>query len=164
MRRLLVLTLAAFAVAVTSALAASPHARVGVRSTSLGTVLVDARGHTLYVFDSDKSGRSACTGSCAALWPPLVTTGAPVALKGVKASLVGTTKRSDGKLQVTFAHHPLYLFARDSKAGEVNGVSVAHWSAVSPSGAKVHSKIGPTETTTNPYPPVYGGGGDGYGP
>lgn len=158
MRRLLILTLAVFVTAVTTALAAS-HAQVGVRSTSLGKVLVDARGHTLYVYDL-----GACTGSCAALWPPFVTAGKPVALKGVKASLVGTTKRSDGKLQVTFAHHPLFFYAADTKAGQVKGVEIPHWSAVSPTGAKVHSKIGPTETTTNPYPPVYGGGGDGYGP
>ena len=161
MRRLsLLLSLAASAVAVTTAVAAPPHAQVAVRSTSLGSVLVDSRGHTLYVFDQDTSGKSACSAGCAAAWPPFVTAGTPVALKGVKASLVGTTKRSDGKLQVTFAHHPLYFFAQDAKAGEVQGASVAHWSAISATGAKLHAK--PAPTSTEPAP-VYGGG-DGYGP
>lgn len=155
MRRLLVLSLAAFAVAVTTAVAAPPHAQVAVRSTALGSLLVDARGHTLYVFD-----QGTCSGACAALWPPFLTSGAPVALKGVAKSLVGT-KKLGGKLQVTFAHHPLYFFARDTKAGQVNGVSIPHWSAVSPTGAKVHAKPAPTSSTPAP---IYGGGGDGYGP
>jgi predicted lipoprotein with Yx(FWY)xxD motif len=132
-----------------------------VRTTALGSVLVDARGHTLYAFDEDKGGKSSCSGSCTASWPPFVTAGAPLALKGVNASLVGTTKRSDGKLQVTFAHHPLYFFAADAKAGQVKGAAVAHWSALSPAGAKVRAKA--AGTSTNPAPPVYGGGGDGYG-
>jgi predicted lipoprotein with Yx(FWY)xxD motif len=161
MRRLLVLSLAAFAVAVATAGAAPPHAQVAVRSTALGHVLVDARGHTLYVFDQDKGGKSACSGGCAAAWPPFLTAGSPVALKGVNASLVGTAKRSDGKLQVTFAHHPLYFFAKDAKAGQVGGASIAHWAALSPAGAKVHAK--PASTSTTPAP-IYGGGGDDYGP
>src|SRR5437763_1398143 len=161
MRRLfLLLSLAAFAVAVTTAAAAPRHAQIAVRSTSLGSILVDARGHTLYIFDQDKGGKSACSGGCAAAWPPFVTTVAAAAAKGVNASLIGTTKRSDGKLQVTFAHHPLYFFAKDAKAGQVIGVAVAHWAAVSPSGAKVHAKVGGS-TSTTPEPPPYGGG-DGY--
>jgi len=161
-RLLLLLSLATFAVAVTAAAAAPRHAQVAVRSTSLGRVLVDARGHTLYIFDHDKGGKSACSGACAALWPPLVTGGAPVAIKGVDASLLGTTKRGDGKLQVTFARHPLYFFGADAKAGQVGGVAVAHWAAVSPTGAKVHAKSGgSTSTTPAPSPPPYGGG-DGY--
>lgn len=157
MRRLILLSLAALAVAVTSAVAAPSPARVGLHSTSLGRVLADSRGHTLYVFD-----QGVCSGSCAALWPPFLTSGAPVALTGVKKSLVGTMKRSDGKLQVTFAHRPLYFFARDTKAGQVNGLAIPHWSAVSPTGAKVHAKAAGS-TSTNPAPPVYGGGGDDYG-
>jgi predicted lipoprotein with Yx(FWY)xxD motif len=152
MRRLLIVSFAALAVA-TTAVAAPSRAHVAVRSTSLGTVLVDARGHTLYVFD-----QGLCSGACSALWPPFLTSGAPIALKGVKASLIGTMKRSDGKLQVTFAHHPLYFFVQDTKAGQVGGVAMPHWSAVSPAGAKVHAKPAPTSTAP---PPPYGGG-DGY--
>jgi predicted lipoprotein with Yx(FWY)xxD motif len=158
MRRLLVLSLVALGVTAATAFAAGSHAKVAVRATALGTVIVDARGHTLYTYD-----QGVCSGSCAALWPPFVTAGAPVALKGVKASLVGTTKRSDGKVQVTFAHRPLYFFVKDAKAGQVSGASIAHWAAVAPSGAKVHAKAGGS-TSTNPAPappPVYGGG-DGY--
>jgi predicted lipoprotein with Yx(FWY)xxD motif len=161
-RLLLLLSLAAFAVAVATAAAAPSHGQVAVRSTSLGRVLVDSRGHTLYIFDQDRGGKSACSGACTASWPPFVTVGAPVAVKGVNASLIGTMKRSDGKLQVTFAHHPLYFFAKDAKAGQVGGAALAHWAAVSPSGAKVHAKpAGSTSTTPAPPPPPYGGG-DGY--
>lgn len=157
-RRLFVLSLAALAVAVTTAVAAAtPQARVSIRSTSLGKVLVDARGHTLYVFD-----QKTCAGACAALWPPFLTSGAPVALQGIAKSLVSTTKRSDGTLQVTFAHHPLYFFAKDAKAGQVNGAAIPHWAALSPAGAKVHAKTpGSTSTDPAPSPPGYGGG-DGY--
>jgi predicted lipoprotein with Yx(FWY)xxD motif len=158
MRRLFVLSLAALAAAVATAAAAPQHARVAIRSTSLGKVIVDSRGHTLYTYDL-----GACSGSCASLWPPFLTSGAPLALKGVKASLIGTTKRSDGKLQVTFAHRPLYFFAKDAKAGQVNGVAIPHWAAVAPTGAKVHAKAGgSTSTTPAPAPPPAYGGGDGY--
>jgi predicted lipoprotein with Yx(FWY)xxD motif len=157
MRRLIVISLAALTVAVTTAVAATPHARVSVRSTSLGKVIVDARGHTLYVFD-----QGTCSGACAALWPPFLTSGTPVALPGVSKSLVGTKKRSDGTVQVTFAHRLLYFFARDTKAGQVNGVSIPHWSAVSPTGAKVHAKPAGSTTTTPAPPPAPYPGGDGY--
>jgi predicted lipoprotein with Yx(FWY)xxD motif len=157
MRRLIVLSLAALAVAVTTAVAAPPRAQIGVRSTTLGSVLVDARGHTLYAYDN-----GICSGACTASWPPFVTARAPLALKGVKASLIGTMKRSDGTLQVTFAHHALFFFAGDAKAGQVNGAAVPHWSALSPTGAKVHAK--PAGSTSTTPAPIYGGGGDGYGP
>jgi predicted lipoprotein with Yx(FWY)xxD motif len=163
MRRLLVLSLAAFGAATTIAAAAPPHAQVAVRSTTLGTVLVDARGHTLYVFDQDRGGKSACAAGCTSSWPPFLTSGAPVALKGVQASLVGTTRRSDGKLQVTFAHRPLYFFAHDAKAGQVNGAAIAHWAALAPTGAKLRAKsTGSTSTNPAPAPPPVYGGGDGY--
>ena len=114
---------------------------VSTASTKLGRVLVNSRGHTLYLFGRDKNGRSACTGMCAGLWPPLITSGKPRAGAGARASLLGTTKRADGRLQVTYNHHPLYTFVKDKSKGQTNGEGInafgGTWDAVSPAGAKV---------------------------
>src|SRR5258708_22445267 len=82
--------------------AVSRRATVKTRTTSLGTILVDAKGRTLYLFMKDKNGKSACTGACANAWPPLLTKGKPKAAGRVSASKLGTTKRSDGTTQVTY--------------------------------------------------------------
>jgi predicted lipoprotein with Yx(FWY)xxD motif len=123
---------------------ASPTAgrtSVSTASTKLGRVLVNSRGHTLYLFGKDKRGKTACSGMCATFWPPLIASGKPRATAGVKASLLGTTKRADGRLQVTYNHHPLYTFAKDTKKGQTNGEGInafgGTWDAVSPAGAKV---------------------------
>jgi len=123
------------------------HARgpiVSTASTSLGRVLVDSRGHTLYLFGKDKHGKSACTGMCTSFWPPLIATGKPRAAGGVRASLLGTTKRADGRLQVTYNHHPLYTFVKDTKKGQTNGEGVnafgGKWDAVSTAGTLVAKK------------------------
>ena len=125
------------------------HARgpiVSTASTSLGRVLVDSRGHTLYLFGKDKHGKSACTGMCTSFWPPLIATGKPRAAGGVRASLLGTTKRADGRVQVTYNHHPLYTFKKDTKKGQTNGEGLsafgATWYAVSPAGARVVKSSG----------------------
>jgi predicted lipoprotein with Yx(FWY)xxD motif len=114
---------------------------VSTAGTSLGGILVDSRGRTLYLFEGDRNGKSACAGQCAAFWPPLIASGKPRAAGAAKASLVGTTKRADGRLQVTYNHHRLYTFAKDTKKGQTNGEGVtafgAPWDAVSPAGAKV---------------------------
>src|SRR6266542_6878061 len=73
-------------------------ARIAVAKSPLGRILVDSRGITLYDFPKDRGTTSSCYGACAALWPPLTTKGKPVAGRGVRASLLGTTKRKDGKL------------------------------------------------------------------
>ena len=146
------------------ALAASGGARSGAvvktRKTSLGTILVDSKGRTLYLFEKDKHGKSACSGQCAAFWPPLITSGKPGAGAGVKASLLGTTSRAGGKLQVTYKQHPLYRFAQDRKAGQTKGEELkafgAEWYAVSPAGAKVE-KGGSDNSGGGGY------GGGGYG-
>ena len=108
--------------------------------TSLGTVLTDGKGLTVYLFEADTTTKPTCYGACATVWPPLLTTGAPVAGSGAKTSLLGTVKRTDGKLQVTYAGHPLYYFAGHTTAGDVSGQGVnsfgAHWDAVRPSGAQ----------------------------
>src|ERR1700751_2283870 len=92
-------------------------AKVGVASSKLGRILVDGRGRTLYLFEKDKNGRSTCSGVCAGFWPPLVAKGGPLAWKGAKASLLGTTRRADGHLQVTYDHHPLFAFVKDTSKG-----------------------------------------------
>lgn len=114
---------------------------VSTAKNKLGRILVDSRGRTLYLFGKDRSGRSACTGKCATFWPPLIASGTPRAAGGAKASLIGTTKRADGRRQVTYNHHPLYRFVQDTKRGQANGEELsafgAKWYAVSPAGARV---------------------------
>jgi predicted lipoprotein with Yx(FWY)xxD motif len=155
-----VATLAAASFALYPAATHAGQAKVAVVSTaktSLGPIIVTSSGRTLYLFEKDRNGKSACSGQCAVFWPPLITTGKPHAIGGAKASLVGTTKRADGRLQVTYNHHPLYTFAKDTKAGQTTGEGVnafgAVWDAVSPAGAKIAKQSAPS--------PV---GGGGYGP
>jgi predicted lipoprotein with Yx(FWY)xxD motif len=132
-------------------------ATVGVSSTGLGQILVDSQGHTLYLFKADQGSKSACTGACAGAWPPLVVTGKPTVGSGVNASLVGTSTRPEGKTQVTYNGHPLYLFAQDQKAGETNGQGVsafgAAWFALDSAGNQVSGSSSSTGS---------GGGGLGY--
>jgi predicted lipoprotein with Yx(FWY)xxD motif len=114
---------------------------VSTAKTSLGRILVDSRGRTLYLFGRDRNGRSACSGKCASFWPPLIAIGKPRVAGGARASLIGTTKRSDGRRQVTYNHHPLYRFVKDTRKGQTNGEGVnafgGVWDAVSPAGKKV---------------------------
>ncbi len=116
--------------------------RVAVTKTPLGRILVDSRGITLYDFVQDKGHASTCYGACAALWPPLTTKGKPVAVRGVRGSLLGTTKRKDGKLEVTYNGHPLYYFVSDTKPGQTTGQGLnqfgAPWWVLSPSGREIH--------------------------
>jgi len=154
------------AVGLNSALAASHSssgsAKVAVASSTLGRVLVDARGRTLYLFGKDKHDKSACTGKRAGFWPPLITSGKPLATAGAKAALLGTIKRADGRLQVTYNHHPLYTFVKDTRRGQTNGESVdafgAEWWAVSAAGGKVTKNANTSSGTTDPTT----GGGSGY--
>ena len=126
-------------------------ATVSLRKTKLGLILVNSRGHTLYMFSRDRNGKSACSGSCAKFWPPSIRGGKPAAGSGVKASLLGAAKRSNGSLQLTYNKHPLYSFALDKQAGQTNGEGNlafgAKWYAVSAKGTAV-VKASPTPTTT----------------
>lgn len=152
--------LAALAVVATAA-ATATSTRVALRSTSIGHVLVGPNGHTLYMFAADHTKLSTCYSACALSWPPLLTVGAPAAGTGVKASLLGTTKRKNGKLQVTYAGHPLYFFSFDKTAGSTKGEGLhafgANWWALSASGAKILKPAGtmttPTTTSSGGYPP-----------
>lgn len=106
----------------------------------VGSVLVDSKGFTLYYFEKDKGGKSACYGACAEGWPPLTTEGAAKGMGGVQAAKLGTTKRSDGTVQVTYAGWPLYTYVADTKPGEDNGTDVkafgATWYPLHPNGEK----------------------------
>lgn len=138
--------------AASNAAPAAGRTVVSTAKTSLGRVLVNSRGHTLYLFAKDKNGKSACAGQCASFWPPLIAAGKPRAAAGAMASLLGTTKRADGRMQVTYKRHPLYTFAKDTKKGQTNGEELsafgAKWYAVSPAGAKI--------VKTSPAPGGYG--------
>ena len=121
----------------------SGSATISVQGSSLGQILVDGNGKTLYLFEADTSAQSTCTGGCAQAWPPVTTSGAPKAAGGASASLLGTSARSDGTTQVTFGGHPLYSFTGDTKPGDTNGEGStafgAGWDVLSPSGAKIEA-------------------------
>jgi predicted lipoprotein with Yx(FWY)xxD motif len=114
---------------------------VRTMSTKNGTILVDGAGHTLYVFARDARGESYCTGACAAVWPPYEPSSSPRAA-GMPASALGTIKRADGEMQVTFDGHPLYYYAGDaSTPGKTTGEELnqfgAAWYLVAPNGKPV---------------------------
>jgi predicted lipoprotein with Yx(FWY)xxD motif len=106
----------------------------------VGKVLVDSNGMTLYYFQKDQNGESTCYGPCEQGWPPLTTEGAPQAGEGAMASKLGTTKRKDGTVQVTYNKWPLYTFIEDKKPGEDNGTDSkafgASWYPLHPNGEK----------------------------
>jgi predicted lipoprotein with Yx(FWY)xxD motif len=119
-------------------------ATLGVASTDLGKILVDSKARTVYLFKGDSGSMSACTGACAAAWPPLVASGTPTAGDGAKSALLATTKRPDGASQLLYHGHPLYLYQGDTKPGDTNGQGVnafgAGWYALSANGAQVSKK------------------------
>ena len=130
-------------------------ATVSAQPTSLGEIIVNSKGHTVYVFANDKTSASTCTGACAANWPFVPAPAAlPASLPGVTGKL-GTTTRSGGARQLTIAGHPVYTFAGDSAPGQTNGQGVVLdgglWTVVSPAGAPDASPAGATsQATTGP--------------
>jgi predicted lipoprotein with Yx(FWY)xxD motif len=136
--------------------ASESNATVSLHRTKLGLILVNSRGHTLYLFAKDRNGKSSCNGSCAKFWPPLLSP-KPSAGPGVKRSLLGTTRRSNGSLQVMYNRHPLYTYALDKRAGQTKGegntLFGARWWAVNARGravVKAPAATGTTTTTTSP--------------
>jgi predicted lipoprotein with Yx(FWY)xxD motif len=108
------------------------------KNDKLGSFLVDGKGMTLYLFTKDAPNTSTCYDKCATAWPPLLTTGNPVAGDGVDASKFGTTKRTDGTVQVTYNGWPLYYYQKDKAPGDVTGQDVGGvWYVVSATGEKV---------------------------
>ena len=127
-------------------------ATLSLRETTLGKILVNSKGRTLYLFMKDRNGRSSCNGQCAKFWPPLIAKVMPTAGPGVKKALIGTTKRINGSLQVTYNRHPVYTYVLDKRAGQTRGEGTlafgARWWAVSARGTPV--KKAPTTTPTTP--------------
>lgn len=112
-------------------------ATVQLAESDLGSILVDADGMTLYLFEADTDGSSTCYEDCAASWPALIDD-APSAGAGVDESLLGTTEREEGEVQVTYAGQPLYSFAADRAPGDVEGQGVGGvWFVVEASGDAV---------------------------
>jgi predicted lipoprotein with Yx(FWY)xxD motif len=114
---------------------------VTAASSSLGRIITDGQGRTLYQFAKDTGMSSNCTGTCASLWPPFTASSKPAAGSGVTANAIKLVKRSDGAKQVTLGGHPLYYFSGDKSAGQTNGQGLndfgAKWFTTGPSGAKV---------------------------
>jgi predicted lipoprotein with Yx(FWY)xxD motif len=126
--------------------ASGQSATVGVANEDVGQILVDSHGRTLYLFERDSGTKSTCTGACAVEWPPLLATGKPTVGGGANASVVATGTRSDGKQQVTYNGHPLYLFSADQKAGDTNGQGVnafgGLWYVLSSAGDEITTSAG----------------------
>ncbi len=133
----------------------------GAEVSGLGAVLVDSEGATVYEFTEDEGTTSVCYGECEAAWPPVVASGKPTAGEGATAADLGTTKRKDGTLQVTYKGHPLYTFSGDKAPGEANGnESGGTWFALDEAGSPVKGtaggESGPEESEGST------GGGGGY--
>ena len=146
MKRTLILTLtvAAFVSALSAALAsASSPVKLSLRKTSVGTIVVDSRGFTVYAFSRDVRNQDSCLkiGGCVSAWPPLTTAGKPIAGTGVKASLLGTISIRGGAKQVTYGGHPLYTYVGDSGPGATEYVNVSasggRWPALGGTGAEI---------------------------
>ena len=145
-RSTLILAVSTAVAALAAGLSTAPAATqptVKTAASPLGRILVDSRGRTLYLFEKDRPGTSVCTGACAAYWPPLLASGKPAAGAGLKRGQLGTTRRSDGRTQVTYAGHPLYRFVSDTRPGQRNGQGLnlygGGWYVVSPAGKKIET-------------------------
>ncbi len=118
--------------------AAATTTVIETRTGSDGTFLTNGSGRTVYMFAKDAMDQSACSGACAAAWPPVTVSGKLVASGSAKASDLGMITRSDGAKQATYDGHALYYFAGDSAAGQTNGQGLngfgAKWWLVAPSG------------------------------
>jgi predicted lipoprotein with Yx(FWY)xxD motif len=119
-------------------------ATVGVANSSLGSILVDSTGRTLYLFKADVGMTSACTGACTNAWPPLLAAGTPTAGTGVTVSKLATITRPSGSHQVTDNGHPVYVYVGDRKPGNTTGQAVtafgAAWYALAPAGNQISAQ------------------------
>jgi predicted lipoprotein with Yx(FWY)xxD motif len=141
---------------------------VSVRKTALGSVLVDSRGRTLYLFEKDRNGLSMCSSACTAYWPPLTSHVAPRAGSGVHKQLLTLGKAHNGVRQVLYAGHPLYTFVGDTHAGQTSGEGLtnfgAGWYAIAASGLKVDKSDSASGGSGSGSGSGSGGGyGSGYG-
>ena len=129
------------AIAHSSKSSSTKKAKLQLRKGKLGHFVVDRRGMTLYLFEKDKHGKSACYGACAKVWAPYLTSGKPAAGQGLCSSKIGTTKRTGGATQVTYGGHPLYHYDDDKKPGQTEGEGSkefgAEWYVVGATGKKI---------------------------
>jgi predicted lipoprotein with Yx(FWY)xxD motif len=141
------------AMAATSSARATGTVKV-VKSKSFGTILVTAKGRTLYRYTIDRKGVNRCSSdaTCNKYWPPLLVKAGtkPTAGAGAKAAKLGTIKAKNGMRQVTYAGWPLYTFAGDTSAGQTKGQGFEkQWYVVNTNGGLVRSAVAaPTPTTT----------------
>ena len=132
------------AIAIPARSATHTPATVNAAKSKLGTILVDSRGRTLYLYMFDTNGSSSCTnvGSCFETWPPLMATGTPHAGHGVDPILLGIVHRiRPAGRQVTYNGHPLYRYSQDKKPGQMKGQALfSLWYVVSAAGAPIKKK------------------------
>jgi predicted lipoprotein with Yx(FWY)xxD motif len=128
--------------AASSKTAGSAMPTVALARSKFGRILVGPNGRTLYDFVADKTTASTCYGACASLWPPLTVSGDLKAGPGVRDSLLGTTKRTDGTTEVTYSGHPLYYYAGDTKPGDITGQDISQfgalWYVLTANGKEIH--------------------------
>ena len=125
--------------------AAPRHAAVAVAGpsvravrTKLGRILVDAKGHTLYLYVKDRGTKSACSPRCARVWPPATVSGTPTAGPGVEAAKLTTTRGADRRPQLVYNGHPLYTLTADVRPGQINGEGfLGTWYVVSAAGNRI---------------------------
>jgi predicted lipoprotein with Yx(FWY)xxD motif len=153
----------------TNAPAAATGTTVSTGTTSLGTVLTNAQGFTLYYFLPEQNSTiGACTGGCLTAWPPLVTTGTPTGSSAVTGALATVSVMVNGaaESEVTYNGWPLHTYASDTAAGQVNGQGIAgKWFAVTPTTASTATGTSSTSSTPTPVPATptaSSGGGYGY--
>jgi predicted lipoprotein with Yx(FWY)xxD motif len=141
---------------------ASAAGTISSKSGDMGTYLTDGSGKTLYLFAQDTGGKSTCSGDCAAAWPPATTTGTPKAGSGVTASMLSTIKGADGKMQITYAGHPLYYYALDKAAGDTTGQGVdafgAKWWLEGTDGKQITKMAAPSASDSGSSGSGAGGG------
>jgi len=124
---------------------------VSTEQSPAGRILATPSGFTLYDFTPDTPTTSKCTTTlCMHLWPPLITTGAPTAGKGLTPSLLGTIRRPTGREQVTYGYHPLYTYLGDSYPGMITGQALlnvgGYWYVISPKGLQITTQFRVTRT------------------
>jgi predicted lipoprotein with Yx(FWY)xxD motif len=135
------------AASTTAASTTSHGVKVTSKHGKLGTFLAaGSKRLTVYLFEADKGGRSACSGACARVWPPVTTSGPPTAGSGARTADLGTITRSDGSKQVTYKGHPLYYYVRDKDDGDAYGQGSdsfgAEWYVLTPKGSKIDDDDG----------------------
>jgi predicted lipoprotein with Yx(FWY)xxD motif len=132
---------AALLAALVAGFGGSGRSTVAVHPSTYGPILVDGKGFALYAFTKDPRGRSTCSGACAAAWPPFIVARGVRAGAGSQRSLLGVSRRSDGRLQATYAGRPLYYYVGDRKPGQILCQNVPEfggiWRVVRATGALV---------------------------